>query len=255
MDPRILILGGTTEARQLAGHLAGREGYSITLSLAGRTARPLPHPVPLRVGGFGGAAGLAAYLRMENIDLLVDATHPHAAQISQNAIEAAAAAKVAFIALRRPAWHRQDGDRWIEVADVVAARDALGDTPAKIFVAVGRSGLEALLAAPQHDYLIRSVEPVTPPLALPNVRYILDRGPFDDAAERRLLETNHIAMIVAKNSGGGAAYGKIAAARALGIPVVMIGRPAQPEVACADTVETALAMIDHALTLAAKRGV
>lgn len=255
MKPRILILGGTTEARLLAGELALRDRYAVTLSLAGRTERPLPHPVPLRIGGFGGRAGLATYLRAEAVDLLVDATHPHAAQISGNAVEAAADAKVALVALRRPAWTRQEGDDWIEVADMAAARDALGTAPRRVFVAVGRGGLETLIGAPQHDYLIRSVEPVAPPLAVPRARYILDRGPFREAAEAALLDANQIDIIVAKNSGGAAAYGKIAAARARGIPVVMIRRPALPTVACADSVEDAMALIDHALTFAAARGV
>jgi precorrin-6A/cobalt-precorrin-6A reductase len=252
---RILILGGTTEARRLAERLVARTDLAVTLSLAGRTASPIPQPVPVRVGGFGGAAGLAAWLGAESIDLLIDATHPYAAQISANAAEAATLAKVPLLALHRPAWIAEAGDLWIEVSDMPAAVQALGSTPRHAFLALGRNELAPFATAPQHFYLIRSVDPVEPPLAVPHAAYLTGRGPFAEADERALLAQHRIDVIVAKNSGGAATFGKIAAARSLGLPVIMLRRPARPQVPAAASVEEALARLDHLLASAAARGV
>ena len=208
---RILILGGTTEARRLAERLAGRHDLAVTLSLAGRTAKPATQPVPVRIGGFGGAEGLAHYLATERIDALIVATHPYAAIIAANAARAAAAAGVPLLALRRPPWVAVAGDRWIEVGDAGEAIRALGQTPRRVFVALGRQELAPFTQAPQHHYLIRSVDPVDPPLPLPHVTYVTGRGPFSEPDDRALMTTHRIDIVVAKNSGGGATYGKIAA--------------------------------------------
>jgi precorrin-6A/cobalt-precorrin-6A reductase len=255
MTHRILILGGTTEARQLAGKLAARADLAITLSLAGRTENPMAQDVPTRVGGFGGADGLAAYLRETSADLLIDATHPYAAQISASAAEAARKTGVPIMALRRPGWEAAAGDRWTLVDTVASAVRALGPAPRQVFLALGRQEVAAFEAAPQHHYLIRSVDPVDPRLAVPDATYLLARGPFREADEQALLRQHHIDIVVSKNSGGEATYGKIAAARALGIDVVMIRRPALPDVASAETVEALAAMVDHFLEPAAERGV
>ncbi len=255
MTHRVLILGGTTEARQLAERIAGRAELSATLSLAGRTQNPVPHAIPLRSGGFGGAEGLAQYLREESISLLVDATHPYAAQISANAAEAVTAVGIPILALRRAPWPKSEGDRWIEVLDGGDAVAALGASARNVFVALGRQELAPFEAAPQHSYLVRSVDPVTPPLAVPNARYILARGPFLEAEERALLLANQIDAIVAKNSGGSSTYGKIAAARALGIDVILIQRPQLPPVETVGSVDEACAAIDHWLAGAKERGV
>ena len=252
---RILILGGTAEARQLAGRLAGRAGLDITLSLAGRTATPAAQPVPVRVGGFGGADGLAKYLVSERIDALIDATHPYANVISANAVAAARRSGVPLIALRRPPWLAVPGDRWIEVSDVGEAVRAIGQTPRRVFVALGRNELKPFGDAPQHYYLIRSVDPVDPPLPLPHVGYVTGRGPFGEADDHALMTEHRIDVVVAKNSGGTATYGKIAAARVLGIDVIMLRRPAAPDGAAVETIEDAIAWLDHALTSAAARGV
>jgi precorrin-6A/cobalt-precorrin-6A reductase len=251
----ILILGGTAEARQLAAALAERNDVSVTVSLAGRTAAPAAQPAPVRRGGFGGPEGLANYLREERIDVLVDATHPYAAAISTNAVEAAHAAGVKLLALRRPPWEKRAGDNWLEVETVEAAVETLGDEPRRVFVALGRKELRPFETAPQHSYLIRSVDAVDPPLAVPQAQYITARGPFSEAEDRALLERHRIDAIVAKNSGGEATYGKIAAARALCIPVVMLKRPALPDVPSVATVEDALHWLDHALTFSTARGV
>jgi precorrin-6A/cobalt-precorrin-6A reductase len=252
---RVLILGGTTEARQLAGRLAGRAGLDVMLSLAGRTASPAAQPVPVRVGGFGGAAGLADYLVSARIDILIDATHPYAAVISANAMEAANKSNVPLIALRRPPWVAMAGDRWIEVVGVREAVQTLGPAPRRVFVALGRNELAPFRDAPQHHYLVRSVDPVDPPLPLPHVSYVTARGPFSEAGDCALMTAHGIDVVIAKNSGGTATYGKIAAARALGIDVVMLRRPSARDVTSVETMDDAVAWLDHALTSATARGV
>lgn len=251
----ILILGGTTEARRLAERLATRDDLATTLSLAGRTATPAALPVPVRSGGFGGVEGLADYLKTERIAVLIDATHPYAAVISANAARAATITGTPLVAFRRPPWERREGDRWTAVADVIDAVRALGEQPRRVFLALGRKEIAPFAQAPQHHYLVRSVDPIDPPLAVPKASYILARGPFSEADDRALLAAHAIEVVVSKNSGGSATYGKIAAARALGIEVVMLRRPLLPEVPQVETVEAALAFIDHAVAPQAARGV
>lgn len=253
MTHRVLILGGTLEARQLAGRLATRDDLTLTLSLAGRTRDPAAQPVPVRSGGFGGPEGLAGYLRDECISLLIDATHPYAARISANAAQASALAGVPVLRLDRGAWRPVEGDRWLVVEDAEEAVRELGETSRRVFLALGRQELAGFEAAPQHLYLIRSVDPVEPPLAVPHAVYVLGRGPFRQADELELLKTHGIDAIVCKNSGGTASYGKLVAARALGIPVLMFRRPDEPSLPKAGSVEEAVAMLDHLLA-SAKRG-
>ncbi|WP_214472892.1 cobalt-precorrin-6A reductase [Mesorhizobium sp. dw_380] len=255
---KILILGGTTEARQLAGILAARA--AVTLSLAGRTESPVAQGVPVRSGGFGGAKGLATYLGEAGIDLLIDATHPYAARISANAAQAARMVRVPIFALRRPGWEPVEGDRWTDVDTVGDSVQALGPAPRRVFLALGRQEVAAFEAAPQHHYLIRSVDPVEPQLAVPDASYLLARGPFREPDERALLREQRIDVVVSKNSGGAATYGKIAAARALDIEVIMVRRPDLPDVPSAETVEALAAIVnqfgvDHLVEPAAERGV
>jgi precorrin-6A/cobalt-precorrin-6A reductase len=249
----VLILGGTAEARQLAGRLAPRRDLAVTLSLAGRTAEPAEQPVPVRTGGFGGTDGLAAYLAAQRIDALIDATHPYAAVMSAHAAEAASRGKVRLLALRRQPWTAVMGDRWEEVDTIVDAVLALGPAPRRAFLTVGRRDIAAFAPAPQHSYLIRSVDPIDPPLAVPHATYLTARGPFSEVDDRALMTTHHIDVVVAKNSGGDATYGKIAAARSLGIGVIMLRRPVLPAVAAVETVQDAVAWLDH--ELATDRGV
>lgn len=190
---------------------------------------------------------LARYLASERIDVLIDATHPYAAMISANAARAAARAEVRLLALRRPAWVAAAGDPRTEVADAAAAVGALGAAPRRVFLALGRQEIGAFAQAPQHHYLVRSVEPIIPPLAVPHAAYITARGPFGEDEERALLTQHRIDTIVAKNSGAAATYGKIAAARALGIAVIMLRRPLLPDVPAVETVEAAVAWLDHEL--------
>ncbi|UDF31559.1 UNVERIFIED_ORG: cobalt-precorrin-6A reductase [Roseateles sp. XES5] len=252
---RILILGGTGEARDLAARLAGRADLAVTLSLAGRTLDPAPQPAPVRTGGFGGAAGLAAYLGGESIDLVIDATHPFARQISANARAASATTGVPLLRLERLGWDEQAGDRWRRVASMDEAVAALGVEPRRVFLAIGRQEAKAFDAAPQHHYLVRSVDPVDPPLDAPDVGYLLARGPFAPEAEIALLRDHRIDIVVSKNSGGEATSAKIAAARHLGLPVVMVERAAVEDGHRAGTVEDAVRLMDHVLGAFRKRGV
>ncbi len=201
--------------------------------------------MPVRSGGFGGAAGLARYLAEHGVDLLIDATHPYAARISANAAQAAAATGVRAFALVRPPWQQMAGDRWTEVADVAQAVAALGEAPRRVFLALGRNEVQAFNAAPQHRYLVRSVEPIEPPLAVADAVIPDPPRPFDEADELRLLETHGIDALVAKNSGGSATYGKIAAARALGIEVVLLRRPPPSGLPSVADLDAAVAAVAH----------
>jgi precorrin-6A/cobalt-precorrin-6A reductase len=255
MKRHILILGGTTEARQLAQHLAARTDITVTLSLAGRTAAPLATAVPVRRGGFGGISGLTQYLRDHEVNALIDATHPYAPTISAHAVSAALQANTPTIALRRPPWLATAGDQWTEVLDADHAVRVLGSKPRQVFLALGRQEIAPFALAPQHRYLIRSVDPVEPPLAVPRARYILARGPFAEETERALLLAHAIEVVVAKNSGGLATYGKIAAARVLGIPVLLFQRPPEPKNHGVTSVEEAIAWLDHVQGTDIERGV
>lgn len=239
----------------MAERLAPRADLDVRLSLAGRTSNPVPHPVPVRIGGFGGGEGLANYLGTERIDRLIDATHPYAAIMSVNAAQAAGLSGTPLLALRRAAWQPVAGDRWRDVADTCAAARALGAAPRRVFLALGRNEIAAFVAAPQHSYLVRSVDRVEPPLAVPHATYIRARGPFREEDDRALLAAHRIDVVVSKNSGGDAAYGKIAAARTLGIDVILLRRPALPAVPAVDTIEDAVAWLAHAGASALARGV
>ncbi|MEM7191621.1 MAG: cobalt-precorrin-6A reductase [Pseudomonadota bacterium] len=252
---KTLILGGTTEARLLAGELKARGDMDVVLSLAGRTANPIAQGVATRIGGFGGAEGLANYLRAENISRLIDATHPYAAQISENAHRAAQRTGTPFIALRRPPWMQHPDDRWVFAPTVQDAVAALGSEPVRAFLTLGRNDIRPFESAPQHAYLIRSVDPIDPPLAVPDATYLTARGPFQSRDELALLKRHRIGAVVSKNSGGDASYGKIAAARALKIPVVMIERPRLPDAPSVWSIPEVLSWCDHALTASTRRGV
>ena len=253
---RVLILGGTTEARELGLALRDRAELDVELSLAGRTRQIPDQPVRVRVGGFGGTEGLAAYLRQGPVSAIVDATHPFAAVISSHAKDAAERAGVPFLALRRAPWAPTAGDAWTPVASVPEAVRALGALPRRVFLALGRQEAAVAESAPEHFYLIRSVDPIDPPLALRRAEYVLDRGPFREEAELELLQGHRIDCVVSRNSGGDAAYGKIAAARKLGLPVLMVQRPELPEAPSAQSVPDAVRWIDHVVVRgSAERGV
>jgi len=235
--------------------LVVRSDLDVMLSFAGRTATPARQPAPYRSGGFGGATGLADYLVRERFDILIDATHPYAAAISANAVTAAGLTNVPLVLLKRPSWQAVAGDRWTEVSNVPAAVQALGNPPRRVFVTLGRNELKPFARAPQHHYLFRSVDPVDPPLPLPQATYVTARGPFAEADERALMSAHRIDVVIAKNSGGTATYAKMIAARTLGVDVIMLRRPPAPEGPIVETIDDALAWLDHALTSPTARGV
>ncbi|MDO5704182.1 MAG: cobalt-precorrin-6A reductase [Paracoccus sp. (in: a-proteobacteria)] len=241
---RILILGGTTEASALADALA-RTGADAVLSYAGRVARPRAQPVPVRIGGFGGADGLADYLRTEKITHLVDATHPFAATISSNAVAAARATDTPLIALTRPPWQPGPGDDWRFVPDIPAALTALNGPARRVMLALGRMHLAQFAACPQHHYLLRLVDPPDAPPPLPRHSITLDRGPFTAEGDIALMRDHSIQIIVAKNAGGSGADAKLAAARMLRLPVILIDRPALPARREATSVAEVLRWLDH----------
>jgi precorrin-6A/cobalt-precorrin-6A reductase len=221
----ILILGGTREASMLARRLAEDVAIKPILSFAGRTENPVLPPIPFRIGGFGGADGLYHYLVAENIDAVIDATHPFAVRISENARTACRRSHIPLVAFTRPAWEQHGGDRWIEVDDVDAAVRALGDRPRRVLLTHGRLQLSAFARSPQHTYIVRAIDRPADIMALPRHHLILARGPFAKSAENQLMGDERIDIVVSKNSGGSATYAKIEAARELGIPVVMMRRP------------------------------
>ncbi len=223
---KVLILGGTTEGSAIARALDGR--FVPVLSLAGRTRAPVLPAVAGRRGGFGGVAGLVAYLRDEAVAALVDATHPFARVMKGNAAAAAQQADVPRVAVWRPGWVADAGDDWTIVPDMAAAVAALGMTPRRVFLTVGQQELAPFGRAPWHDYLVRSVEPPDAGVLPRGVRYVAARGPFELADEERLLREQGIEVVVTKNSGGEATRAKLTAARLLGIPVVMVARPPEP---------------------------
>ena len=240
----LLILGGTTEATELGRALAADARVRATISLAGRTQRPLPQPLPTRTGGFGGAEGLARYLTEHRIDALIDATHPFATQMTHNAVAAARMAGTPLLVVLRPAWQPVAGDRWHRVASMAAAAEALGPVPRRVLLTVGQKDLAPFTNAP-HRFVLRSVDPPPPEVLPRSVEVIAARGPFKEADERALLIDKRIEVIVTKNSGGTATEGKLAAARALGLQVVMVERPPVPPVETVGTVAEVLAWLDH----------
>jgi precorrin-6A/cobalt-precorrin-6A reductase len=199
--------------------------------------------------------GLVDYIRVERIAALIDATHPYAAIISANAARAAELTGVPILALHRAVWRPVAGDRWIEVDDTQAAVQAIGSAPRRVLVTLGRKDLSAFSAAPQHHYVVRSVDAVDPQLPVPHVFYIAARGPFAQEEERRLMQQHGIEIIVSRNSGGDASYGKIAAARALNLPVIMLRRPQLPQLPAVERLEDVVTWLDHALASSTARGV
>ena len=226
---RLLILGGTGDAVNLASRAIDLPGLTAITSLAGRTSAPRSLVGNVRIGGFGGEAGLVTYLQTEQIDLLIDATHPFAARISQHAAGAATQVGIPRLKLIRPRWRRLPEDNWIEVESIEAAVRAIPANSQRILIAIGRQQLAPFASLTDKWCLMRSIDPPDPSIPLPPGKLLLDRGPFSLEEERELLREYQIQAIVSKNSGGDATYAKIIAARELGLPVVMVQRPIVPE--------------------------
>jgi precorrin-6A/cobalt-precorrin-6A reductase len=240
ITPRVLILGGTAEARQLAGELVGA-GIPVTSSLAGRVVRPRLPDGDLRIGGFGGPAGLARWLAANRIDAVIDATHPFAETISSSAAEAAGSSGVPLLRLERPGWTARPRDRWTWVADLRQAAAAIRDRGAgRVLLTTGRQGLAAFAGDGASWFLIRCVDP--PDVALPpHHQIVLDRGPFTLDGELGLIDRHGIDVVITKDSGGTLTVAKLDAARERRLPVVIVRRPARPPVASVETVAEATA--------------
>ncbi|WP_435127630.1 cobalt-precorrin-6A reductase [Actinacidiphila sp. bgisy144] len=219
----VLVLGGTTEARQLARLLAARE-RTVTSSLAGRVAAPTLPEGNVRIGGFGGVEGMARWLREHHVDAVVDATHPFAERISANAAEAATRTGVPLLALRRPGWTPVPGDDWRFADSLAQAAQLLPDLSDRVFLTTGRSGLAAFAGLDGLWFLVRSVDP--PEGEVPRrMTVLLDRGPYTLQGEREVLREHRIGVLVTKDSGGAATAAKLVAAREAGLPVVVVRRP------------------------------
>ena len=244
---RVLILGGTSEARALAARIAELPHVDAVLSLAGRTREPQTQPIATRIGGFGGIDGLCAYLQRERIERVIDATHPFAEQMSRHAAAACAQRGIPLLILTRQPWRRQPGDDWTEVEDLDAAVRVLGEAPRRVFLTIGRLGLAAFVRAPQHFYLTRTIDRPDDLAGLPDHQLILARGPFEVEDEERLMREASIDVLVTKNSGGRATYAKMIAARRLGLPAIVVAPPLRPDVPVVHDVESALRFLSHAV--------
>jgi precorrin-6A/cobalt-precorrin-6A reductase len=240
------VLGGTSEARELGELMAGDSRFSVQTSLAGRTSSAAPSD-QVRIGGFGGAVALAAYLGAGRFGAVVDATHPFAATITSHAVAAARQVDVPLLVLRRPGWSAASGDDWRRVPDVESAAAALRALPAQtVFLAIGRAGLACFADVEQHRYLLRMIEAPEPGGPLPALRTVLfERGPFTVDGERALLRARHVDLLVTKDSGGAATRAKLVAARELRLPALVIDRPPLPAgVTVLDSASAALGWLE-----------
>jgi precorrin-6A/cobalt-precorrin-6A reductase len=239
---RVLLLGGTGEAHEIATRLTGLPGLTIISSLAGRVATPRLPAGLIRIGGFGGVSGLTTYLVQEQIDVVIDATHPFAVNISRNAEAACTKLGLPLIAFERLPWTKVDGDYWYEVPDMESATLRVAERKGRCLLAVGRQEVSAFAGCNDTWFLIRAIDPPQDPMP-PHTRIILQRGPFDLQQELALLRESTIDYVVSKNSGGAATYSKIEAARILGIPVIMIQRPLKHTVPALHHLEEVLAAL------------
>lgn len=221
----MLVLGGTAEARTLATRLAA-DGLDVVSSLQGQVSRPALPAGEVRIGGFGGADGLATYLRDERIERVLDATHPFAATITRHAVQACARTATPLLAIVRPPWAPAPGDRWIPVADVAAAALAVRDAPVggTVLLTTGRRDLAAFAGDDAHAFVVRAVDPPGGPMPA-RTSVVRARGPFDVEGETALLRRHDVSLLVTRNSGGPLTAAKLTAARDVGVPVIMIERP------------------------------
>ncbi|HEX4704150.1 MAG TPA: cobalt-precorrin-6A reductase [Pseudonocardiaceae bacterium] len=228
MTVRVLLLGGTAEARRLADLLAADPTVEVITSLAGRVRTPLLPPNEVRIGGFGGPDGLTNWLYTERIDAVIDATHPFATTITANAIAATSRLSLPVLVLRRPGWHAEQGDNWHwadTLPDAAARLPALGR---RVFLTTGRTDIAPFTALADLWFLLRCVDPPDPPPPT-SVTVVLARGPFTIDGETALLREHRVDVLVTKDSGGDQTAAKLVAARQLGLPVVLVRRPALPD--------------------------
>lgn len=248
--PKILILGGTRDAALLAREAVSQWGETVDVvtSLAGRTVAPAKISGQVRTGGFGGADAMADYLAAEAVTAVIDATHPFAAQISENAKAACVRAKLPRLLLDRPHWKRVQGDQWHLASGYVQAADVLPQLGHRAFLTTGHTGLDAFAACPDMWFLVRLVDLPSTALPLADYHAIAARGPFTEENERTLIERHEIDVIVCKASGGEMTRAKLDAARSMGLPVLMITRPPLPEGPRVNSIDEALAWLEDVLT-------
>ncbi len=244
MTTCVAILGGTGEARELAAALAGRPGVRVISTLAGRVREPRLPAGEVRVGGFGGPRGLAGWLEAEGVTAVVDATHPFAERISASAAKAARYLGLPLLLLRRPGWRPGPGDDWHWTDSLTEAAALLPSLGGRVFLTTGRQGLAAF-ARSDRWFLVRCVDPPAPPLPA-RMRLLLSRGPYTLDGERELMREHDIDVLVTKDSGGDQTVAKLTAARELGVPVVVVRRPAPPDLPAVATVEEALSWLGSA---------
>lgn len=251
MPKTVLILGGTGDARQIADHLVEQHGDNLRVitSLAGRTSSPRQPKGEIREGGFGGTAGLADYLREASIDLLVDATHPYAAQISKHAAEAASTVGIPHILFSRPKWESKPEDNWLHISSMPAAADALPKHAKIALITTGIQNLDAFTNVTGPKLLVRLLEPPKSPVPIDDTEVIIGRPPYTLDGELALFKLLGIDTLVTKNAGGDATRAKIDAARMLGLQVIMIDRPSLPTAITVDSIEETMAWISQKLGL------
>ena len=242
---RLLVLGGTSEAVEFSHRAAGLAGVNVIYSLAGLTRTPSRAGGRLRIGGFGGIDGLCDFLAAEEIDLVIDATHPFSTRMSHNASRAAAELGLPALVLQRPPWRKGKGDLWVQVTSNREAVNRMPSLGERFFLTVGRSDLDVYAAAgvPCH-FVVRLVELPSEPVPLTDAELVIERGPNSLSHEKQLLSDHRIDCLITKNSGGEATYAKIAAARALELPVLIIRRPRRPEGELVTSVATALSWLN-----------
>ncbi len=242
-DKKILLLGGTDDAVRLNRTLAERPGVDLTTSLAGRTRNPAQLSGKTITGGFGGEEGLKKFIAANQINLVIDASHPFADKITRNASAACQSSGIRYIRYQRLEWAQEPGDRWIAVCNIEEAAKKARDFT-RIFLTVGRQELAPFMGISDKFFLIRSIEEAEFVPQQSEVTFIQTRGPFSIADEVSLLRKYRIDLLISKNSGGTATYAKIEAAKRLGIPVVMINRPAVPDCIRFSDIEVLLTHLD-----------
>ena len=241
---KLLLLGGTAEARDLADRLAGRPDLSLVSSLAGRVRDPRLPAGEVRVGGFGGVPGLVDWLREQRVDLVVDATHPYAATMQANAAAACGRLGLPRLRLARPGWRAREGDHWRWAGSLAEAAAVLPSLGTRVFLTTGRQGLAAFAGLDRLWFLIRCVDQPSGPMPARR-EVLLARGPYQREAERALMERFAVGVLVTKDSGGSLTAGKLDAARDLGLPVVVVRRPASPTGPSVASVEEAAAWVER----------
>jgi precorrin-6A/cobalt-precorrin-6A reductase len=239
----VVVLGGTGEARELAARLEGR--VRVVSTLAGRVREPRLPAGEVRVGGFGGPQAMADWLTAEGADAVVDATHPFAQRISHSAAAATRLAHVPLLLLRRPGWVPAEGDDWRWVDDLDAAAGLLPEVGERVFLTTGRQGLAAFASSPLW-FLVRCVDEPGPPVPA-RMTLLLSRGPYTLDGELALLREHRIDVLVTKDSGGPRTGAKLAAARQLRVPVVVVRRPSAPDVPTVATVDEAVSWVGSAV--------